>query len=113
MFPLGPLGAGKSMLAGRLTSILPAMTLAEAIETMRIRSVVGLTGDRTSLITIRPLRPPHHTISDAGADRRGPRAHVGRRIAGLHEAIAGGPGSHRYGGDSILGWIDIFQMTVG
>jgi hypothetical protein len=55
------------MLARRLTTILPALTLAEAIETTRIHHVVGLTGDRTALITIRPLRPPHHTISDAGA----------------------------------------------
>ena len=67
MFLLGPPGASKSMLARRLTTILPAMTLAEAIATMRIRSAVGLTGDRTALITIRPLHPPHHTISDAGA----------------------------------------------
>ena len=63
---LGPPGAGKSMLARRLTTILPAMTLAEAIETTRIHSVAGLTGDRTALITTRPFRAPHHTISDAG-----------------------------------------------
>jgi magnesium chelatase family protein len=63
---LGPLGAGKSMLARRLTTILPAMTLAEAIETTRIHSVAGLTGDRTALVTTRPFRAPHHTISDAG-----------------------------------------------
>jgi magnesium chelatase family protein len=42
------------------------MTLAEAIETMRIHSVAGLTGDRTALATTRPCRAPHHTISDAG-----------------------------------------------
>ena len=54
------------MLARRLTTILPAMTLAEAIETTRIHSVAGLTGDRTALVTTRPLRAPHHTISDAG-----------------------------------------------
>src|SRR4030095_6062466 len=63
---LGPPGAGKSMLARRLTTILPAMTLAEAIETTRIHSVAGLTGDRTALVTTRPCRAPHHTISDAG-----------------------------------------------
>jgi magnesium chelatase family protein len=63
---LGPPGAGKSMLARRLTTILPAMTLAEAIETTRIHSVAGLTGDRTALVTTRPFRAPHHTISDAG-----------------------------------------------
>src|SRR4029434_186531 len=63
---LGPPGAGKSMLARRLTTILPAMTLAEAIETTRIHSVAGLTGDRTALVTTRPFRAPHQTISDAG-----------------------------------------------
>ena len=61
---LGPPGAGKSMLARRLTTILPAMTLAEAIETTRIHRVAGLTGDRTALVTTRPCRAPHHTISD-------------------------------------------------
>jgi predicted ATPase with chaperone activity len=54
------------MLARRLTTILPAMTLAEAVETTRIHSVAGLTGDRTALVTTRPFRAPHQTISDAG-----------------------------------------------
>jgi magnesium chelatase family protein len=54
------------MLARRLTIILPAMTLAEAIETTRIHSVAGLTGDRTALVTTHPIRAPHHTISDVG-----------------------------------------------
>jgi magnesium chelatase family protein len=57
------------MLAQRLTTILPAMTLAEAIETTRIHSVAGLTGltgDRPAVVTTRPFRAPHHTISDAG-----------------------------------------------
>jgi predicted ATPase with chaperone activity len=63
---LGPPGAGKSMLARRLTTILPAMTLAEALETTRIHSVAGLTGGRTALVTTRPFRAPHHTISDVG-----------------------------------------------
>jgi magnesium chelatase family protein len=63
---LGPPGAVKSMLARRLTTILPAMTLAEAIEPMRIHRVAGLTGDRTALMTTRPCRAPHHTISDVG-----------------------------------------------
>jgi len=48
------------------TTILPAMTLAEAIETTRIHRVAGLTGDCTALVTTRPFRAPHHTISDAG-----------------------------------------------
>ena len=54
------------MLARRLTTILPAMTLAEAIETTRIHSVAGLTGDRMAWVTTRPFRAPHHTISHAG-----------------------------------------------
>jgi magnesium chelatase family protein len=56
----------KSMLARRLTTILPAMTLAEAMETMRIQRVAGRTGDRTAWVTTRPCRAPHHTLSDAG-----------------------------------------------
>jgi magnesium chelatase family protein len=62
---LSPLGAGTSMLARRLTTILPAMTLAEAIETTHIHRVAGRTGDRTAWVTTRPCRAPHHTISDA------------------------------------------------
>jgi magnesium chelatase family protein len=54
------------MLARRLTTILPGMALAEAIETTRIPSVVGLTGDRTACVTTRPCRAPHHTILDVG-----------------------------------------------
>ena len=54
------------MLARRLTTILPAITLAEAIETTRIHRVAGLTGDRTALVTTRLFRAPHHPISDAG-----------------------------------------------
>jgi magnesium chelatase family protein len=63
---LGSPGAGKSMLARRLTTILPMMSVAEAIETTRIHSVAGLTGARTALVTTRPFRAPHHTISDVG-----------------------------------------------
>ena len=54
------------MLARRLTTILPAMTLAEALETTCIHSVAGLTGDRTALVTTRPFGTPHHPISDVG-----------------------------------------------
>jgi magnesium chelatase family protein len=61
---LGPPGAGKSRLARRRATILPAMSLAEALETTRIHSVAGLTGDRTAFVTTRPFRAPHHTISD-------------------------------------------------
>jgi predicted ATPase with chaperone activity len=63
---LGPPGTGTSMLARRLTTILPTRTLAEAIETTRIHRVAGLTGARTGRVTTRPCRAPHHTISDAG-----------------------------------------------
>jgi magnesium chelatase family protein len=52
--------------ARRLTTILPAIIIAEAIETTRIHSVAGLTGDRMAWVTTRPCRVPHHTISDAG-----------------------------------------------
>jgi magnesium chelatase family protein len=63
---IGPPGAGKTMLARRLPSILPSMTLEEALETTRIHSVAGLLASGQSLCTVRPFRAPHHTISDAG-----------------------------------------------
>jgi magnesium chelatase family protein len=63
---LGTPGAGKTMLARRLPSILPSMSLEEALETTRIHSVAGLLGPGQSLLTVRPFRAPHHTISDAG-----------------------------------------------
>jgi magnesium chelatase family protein len=63
---LGAAGARTLPLARRLTTILPAMTLAEAIETTRIPRVAGRTGARTAWVTTRPCRAPHHTISDAG-----------------------------------------------
>jgi magnesium chelatase family protein len=63
---LGSLGAGKSMLARRLATILPDMTLAEAIETTRIHRVAALTGHQAACVTTRPCRAPHHTISDVG-----------------------------------------------
>jgi predicted ATPase with chaperone activity len=63
---LGLLGVGTSRLARRLTTSLPAMTLAEALATTRLHHVTGLTGARTALVTTRPFRAPHHTISDVG-----------------------------------------------
>ncbi len=62
----GPPGAGKSMLASRLPSILPAMTLEEMLETTEIHSVAGLTGPASPIVTQRPFRSPHHSISPAG-----------------------------------------------
>ena len=63
---IGPPGAGKTMLARRLPSILPSLTLEEALETTKIHSVAGLLGFGQSLCTVRPFRAPHHTVSDAG-----------------------------------------------
>ena len=61
---IGPPGSGKSMLAKRLPSILPPFSLHEALETTKIHSVAGKIGSETSLMTQRPFRAPHHTISD-------------------------------------------------
>ncbi|MCD8043738.1 MAG: YifB family Mg chelatase-like AAA ATPase [Tannerellaceae bacterium] len=61
---IGPPGSGKSMLAKRLPSILPPFTLNESLETTKIHSVAGKIGSETSLMTQRPFRAPHHTISN-------------------------------------------------
>ncbi len=61
---IGPPGSGKTMLAKRLPSILPPLNLHEALETTKIHSVAGKMGRNSSLISIRPFRAPHHTISD-------------------------------------------------
>lgn len=61
---IGPPGAGKTMLAKRLPSILPPMTLSEALETTKIHSVVGRVKEHTGLMAQRPFRSPHHTISN-------------------------------------------------
>lgn len=60
---IGPPGSGKTMLAKRLSSILPPLSVAESLETTKIHSVAGKLGNHTALITQRPFRNPHHTIS--------------------------------------------------
>jgi magnesium chelatase family protein len=63
---VGPPGAGKTMLARRLPTILPPLTPAEALETTKIHSVSGKLNGHAGLVAVRPFRAPHHTISDAG-----------------------------------------------
>jgi len=63
---IGPPGAGKTMLAKRLPSILPPLNLKEAFETTKIHSVAGKLNKQGGLVIRRPYRSPHHTISDAG-----------------------------------------------
>jgi len=63
---IGPPGTGKSMISKRVPSILPPMTLEEALETTKIHSVAGSLESRQALVARRPFRAPHHTVSDAG-----------------------------------------------
>jgi magnesium chelatase family protein len=61
---IGPPGSGKTMLAKRLPTIIPPLTLEEALETTKIHSVAGKIDDHTALMSKRPFRSPHHAISD-------------------------------------------------
>src|SRR5690606_40639963 len=63
---VGPPGSGKTMLARRLPGILPALTLAEALDVTRIHSVAGLLPAGRAIVAHRPFRAPHHTVTYAG-----------------------------------------------
>lgn len=90
MLMIGPPGAGKSMIAKRIPSILPPLTLEEALETTKIHSIVGLTNKRkgvsSALIVQRPFRSPHHTITDTALVGGGTNPHPGE-ISLAHNGV--------------------------
>ena len=63
---IGPPGSGKTMIAKRIPSILPKLSMDESLETTKIQSIIGILPNDTPLVVTRPYRSPHHTISDAG-----------------------------------------------
>ena len=83
---VGPPGSGKSMLARRLPSILPNMTRREALECTEVHSVMGLTNAEQPLLTQRPFRSPHHTVSATGMAGGGSNPHPGE-ISLAHNGV--------------------------
>ncbi|MFK7936792.1 MAG: YifB family Mg chelatase-like AAA ATPase [Saprospiraceae bacterium] len=83
---IGPPGAGKTMLAQRLPTILPPLNLHEALETTKIHSVAGVLPEDTALVSSRPFRNPHHTISDVALVGGGSNPHPGE-ISLAHNGV--------------------------
>ena len=87
---VGSPGAGKTMLACRLPGILPPMTIEESLETTKIHSVAGKLGRHNGLITSRPFRAPHHTISDIALIGGGVFSTSGRNLARFQRNLISG-----------------------
>ena len=87
MIMIGPPGAGKTMVAKRLPSILPPLSLQEALETTKVHSVAGQLGKDSTLMTKRPYRAPHHTISDVALVGGG-ASQLGIKLMGALSGVA-------------------------
>jgi magnesium chelatase family protein len=83
---IGPPGAGKTMLARRIPTILPPLSLHEALDTTKIHSVSGILPEESSLVTVRPFRAPHHTVSDVALVGGGSNPHPGE-ISLAHNGV--------------------------